>query len=262
MKALQWCVRVTTLLVLGVAQAHAQPQSPIDLVDGLPITVFSDALDFSGYPNNIPAGLVVENEGSPNKEKSVKVYFDPIPGTVKMKVGATDYGLLNLHFHKRSEHLRNGREYKMELHLVHKSAAGVNLAVGMWIKAGDENQALKEIFENIPPSASGLMTQEVFNLSALLPPADKRQTFRYDGSLTTPHDNSTTHVKWIMFNEPISMSQAQIDAFGSFWPEGNFREVKNMGQYNLQTDVPEPSAAIVLAIAASVVAFRRWRTHR
>src|SRR5688572_15879444 len=63
------------MLVTAVARnpAHAQPQSPIDFPNGV-------ALDPKFGPPRLDykvlgAGLEVFNEGSPNREKSIKIKF-------------------------------------------------------------------------------------------------------------------------------------------------------------------------------------------
>ena len=62
-------------------------------------------------------------------------------------------------------------------------------------------------------------------LTPLLPA--RRATWRYGGSLTTPP--CTEGVAWVVMEEPVSMSPAQIAAFASLYPN-NFRPVQPLGE--------------------------------
>lgn len=144
----------------------------------------------------------------------------------KITLDSTDYALLQLHLHAHSEHTLAGVSYPLELHLVHKSAAGALAVVGLMIQAGPENAALAPLLANMPavegPAASIAAT--TIDAAGLLPL--DRSAFRYDGSLTTPP--CSEGVKWIVMARPITASTDQIAAFTTLYAD-NFRPLQDLG---------------------------------
>jgi carbonic anhydrase len=270
MRTIHWSLLAAVVVLGVVVPAQAQPaQSPIGLPapNNIPYT-FLSSIDYQ-YPHNQAAELDVKNEGSGDadaKEKSMKILI-PNTSTAKIKFDgdATEYKLKNIHFHRHSEHEQNGQFFPMEMHMVHQSDGGVNVAVGRWIVQGDDDFApLSEIFSNFPAPAPGdphpvYKTKKVLNIAALVPEADKRGTYRYKGSLTTPHTGSFEFVNWVMFNEPLKLSAPQIAAFSAFFPN-NFRPVQPIFEelHELQANVPEPGTALLLT-AVGLIAVSRTR---
>mgnify|MGYP003476842282 FL=1 len=133
----------------------------------------------------------------------------------KSMIDGESYDLLQFHFHHPSEHVIDGKPAAMELHFVHKNAAG-NLAVlGVMLDVGAENAALAPIWAAMPATA----TPEK-NVGTIIKPAEllpaKREFWRYQGSLTTPP--CSEGVKWTVFREPIQMSAGQVARFAQLFP--------------------------------------------
>lgn len=131
----------------------------------------------------------------------------------------TTYNLVQFHFHTPSEHQFNGKNFDMELHLVHKNDTG-NLAVlGIMIKEGKENKALSNIWANLPEKETekDIELNTTVNLPSLLP--NDQKSFIYNGSLTTPP--CTEEVKWIVLEQPIDMDREQIDAFQKIFSDNH-----------------------------------------
>ena len=63
------------------------------------------------------------------------------------------------------------------------------------------------------------------DLAALLPA--RRRTWRYRGSLTTPH--CTEDVAWVILTELLTLSAAQIETFAAIYPR-NYRPVQPLGE--------------------------------
>lgn len=130
-----------------------------------------------------------------------------------LKLDNRDYELLQFHFHEPSEHTLDGLPLAMEMHLVHKNQATQGLAVlAVFIKAGQENQALKSIWQHMPSQKTPETTvpDTIINISQLLP-SDLSQFYRYQGSLTTPP--CSEGVEWIVLEEAIEASPQQIKQF-------------------------------------------------
>jgi carbonic anhydrase len=91
-------------------------QSPINIVTAAPTVVESLAFNDRATPlKMINNGHTIQvNIGT---ESTIQVY-------------GKAYTLLQLHFHSPSEHTMNGKEYAMEVHLVHKNDEGQLAVVG------------------------------------------------------------------------------------------------------------------------------------
>ncbi|MDR2150217.1 MAG: carbonic anhydrase family protein [Spirochaetaceae bacterium] len=190
-------------------------QSPIDIdtaglsVDstvGKPVITYSKTL------------FVVKNNGH-------TIEATPVTTGNTLVLDGETYVLQQFHFHAPSEHLIDGEPFAMELHLVHKSAAGHLAVIGIMITEGAENETLKELFENLSSAAAreGAAQHETqINLAELF--TGSGEAYRYDGSLTTPP--CTEGVKWTIHTQPLTMARSQIDAFRAFY-DGNNRPVQN-----------------------------------
>ncbi|HZL31849.1 MAG TPA: carbonic anhydrase [Pseudolabrys sp.] len=136
------------------------------------------------------------------------------PGNT-LQVGKDNYDLLQYHFHHPSEHLIAGKSYPMEVHFVHRDKAGALAVVGALMTAGKPNAAFKQIIADMPAAAGApVKMKAVADPNAMLPV--KRGYYRYSGSLTTPPCSEV--VNWLLLRDPISVAQADIDAFGKLFP--------------------------------------------
>lgn len=145
----------------------------------------------------------------------------------ELEVDQVKYALAQFHFHAHSEHTVDGKSWPLELHLVHKSAAGKLAVVGVFIREGAENAALKAVFANLPKAkaeATADVAGATVDAAKLLPP--NLWMWRYDGSLTTPP--CSEQVKWHVMAEAIEASKDQIAQFTALFPS-NFRPVQPLG---------------------------------
>lgn len=118
------------------------------------------------------------------------------------------YDLLQFHFHTPSEHQVNGKPAAMEVHMVHKSAAGGLAVVSVLIEAGEPNMALQEIWPHMPRTQTAEQTvRDVLVNARDLLPVDGGY-HRDMGSLTTPP--CSEGVKWFVMHKPIHASLDQI----------------------------------------------------
>ena len=128
-------------------------------------------------------------------------------------IGGKRYKLLQFHAHTPSEHIVDGKQFPMEIHLVHQADDKSFAVVGVLVEtpAGAPADvglaaALKEFPTQIndPREFSRKVNPERW-----MPAADKRGYFNYPGSLTTPP--CTEGVTWYVMREPIKVSQEQVD---------------------------------------------------
>jgi carbonic anhydrase len=144
-------------------------------------------------------------------------------GADTLRLGDDAYQLVQYHFHAPSEHTVEGTHFPMEMHMVHKASDGRLAVVGVLIRDGAHNKAFDPVWSNLP-AQKGVETHYpavTVDVDALLPKV--RNTYRYDGSLTTPP--CSEGVKWLVMTTPIELSTAQIGAFTRL-VSGNNRPVQ------------------------------------
>lgn len=202
---------LSVFAVLGFVQPAAgfaadicslgQRQSPIDL----PAAPVANLQKLSFHYDE--TALEVENTGT-----TIEVAAEP--GNF-LKIGKETYELVQFHFHTPSEHRRQGEEFPMELHFVHRNALGELAVVGVFLAEGAANPVIQQIWDNAPASHG---THEVEGATIdpedLLP--DNREFYRYAGSLTTPP--CSEGVRWHVMHDAIEVSAAQVDEFRAFFP--------------------------------------------
>jgi carbonic anhydrase len=169
-------------------------------------------IDLSGKAAKGPAlkGLVFQYPTIPltifNNGHTVQV---PAGASGTLTEGADTWDLLQFHFHSPSEHTVDGKRFDAELHFVHKNAKGELAVVGVLLRQGKENTALKAVFDAVPAEigtdpkpVSGAMV----DTKAILPA--RTGYFTYGGSLTVPP--CSEGVTWFVLKTPIEVSAAQI----------------------------------------------------
>ncbi len=177
--------------------AQGMNQSPIDIV----ASVHGDLapIDF-GYT---AAPTEILNNGH-------TVQVNVAKGSTITLDGET-YALLQFHFHTPSENHIAGKEFPLEAHFVHANAEGHLAVVGVMFEAGAENAELKKLWADMPMEADVHHTlhADAADVLALLP--EKREYYRFNGSLTTPP--CTEGVKWMVLKQPLTISKAQVEKF-------------------------------------------------
>lgn len=186
-------------------------QSPVDLTKA--VSADGKALNVEWRPMS---GQVVDNG------HTIQVNTDA--GNA-MTLEGRDFSLLQFHFHLPSEHTVDGDAYPMEVHFVHQAAEGDLAVIGVFMESGSANATIDTIWNNIPAPNGRSNTLPRMDLTTLLP--DGTEYFRYAGSLTTPPCSEV--VSWVVMQDTISVSQAQIDTFESLYPM-NARPVQGLNR--------------------------------
>jgi carbonic anhydrase len=189
---------------LGLEQTPIDLSNPVHAQTGLVVPTFQ------------PMPLTILNNGH-----TIQVNCPPGSRTT---ISDESFELLQFHFHHPSEHLLAGRPFEMELHFVHKSAAGRLAVLGVFIRLGRENPALASIWAAMPDKAGEPTAIGTSVDPAGLLPVD-RQYFRYHGSLTTPP--CSEGVLWTVYRDPIEASESQIRRFAALFPV-NARPVQSL----------------------------------
>lgn len=148
-----------------------------------------------------------------------------------MKRGAPDsitldnvtYTLQQFHFHAPSENTVHGKHYAMEMHLVHVNAEGEIAVVAVMFDKGEANEALEDLWRNIPSVVDQSTTlKHNLDINRLLP-ADKTY-WRFSGSLTTPP--CSEGVTWLILKHPLTLSASQQEKFTHTMHHENNRPVQ------------------------------------
>ena len=185
-----------------------QNQSPIDLRD-------KAAVGTTGLPQldvvyrDVPLKVV-------NNGHTVQVNY---PLGSYIKVGGHRYELLQFHFHTPSEHKKEGFNYPMEVHLVHKDGDGNLAVIGILFQEGEENEVLNTLLSHLPKEVGKqeIHKNENLNPAGFIPP--NTEFYKYSGSLTTPP--CSEGVYWMVFKQPIQASAEQIQQMNEFMGENS-----------------------------------------
>lgn len=170
--------------------------------------------------NYISSEFSLENNGH-------TIQGNPATSDNFIVLNSNKYALAQFHFHTPSEHQFNGQNFDMELHLVHKDAKNQLAVVGLMIKKGKANAVLEQAWKALPQgkTVEAKKLANPINLLEILP--QDQQSFKYNGSLTTPP--CSEDVNWIVLEQPIEMSKEQIDAFRQIFPD-NHRPVQPLNE--------------------------------
>jgi len=176
-------------------------QSPIDIHDGIHVDLEPVIFDYK------PVRFNVVDNGH----------------TIQVNLGAGNsitilgrrYDLVQFHFHKPSEERVNGSGFDMVMHLVHKDIDGRLVVLAVLIQQGKANSLVQTIWNNMPLEKNDTVQPPgTIDMNQILPAS--RQYYTYMGSLTTPP--CTEGVLWVVFKEPIDLSQDQISIFSRMYP--------------------------------------------
>lgn len=157
--------------------------------------------------------------------------FNAAPDTAHtLSIGEDTYRLVQFHQHTPSEHTIDGERYPIELHFVHQNEDGELAVVGVVAETGAKSEAYQPFVEAANKSASsGSSVSASIELPSLLP--STRSYYTYDGSLTTPP--CTEGVRWIVLQQPVTLSEGQIDFFAEAQGPSN-RPIQSIGERTVQ----------------------------
>jgi carbonic anhydrase len=231
---------------------NGREQSPIDITTSNVVLRATNALQLDWRP---VGGLAVKDTGHGIQVDS------PQGGTTTFE--GQDYAMLQFHFHHASENRIDGKQFPLEMHVVHKNAAnGKLLVVGVLFADGAANGFLSKLsWDNLPTGgrdahnvhneatdathqdATAVTLAGPINVIDALPPL--RNYWTWVGSLTTPP--CTEGVTWVLMQQPVSISKEQQQRFP--YPH-NFRLVQPLYArtvYYLSASSSQPPASLVEA---------------
>lgn len=132
-----------------------------------------------------------------------------------LALGDRKYKLLQVHFHRPSEHMIAGKSFPMEAHFVHRADSGGLAVVGVLMSTGKPNAAFAKVVSTMPSKEGPAVKADAgFNANDMLP--KKLSYYRYSGSLTTPPCSET--VEWLLLTTPITVAETDVAAFAKLYP--------------------------------------------
>jgi len=179
----------------AVCSAGVQ-QSPVDLVPGIVADGVRPVLDFADI-----SGVEAERNAH-------GVTYHVPSGSAQLSLNGRSFDLLQFHFHAASEHWVEGQSYPLEVHFV-TASEGDLAVVGVLFERGEAHATVETLWDAIGEPGDREEIDGTISLASLLP--QDQAAFRYEGSLTTPPCSEI--VSWTVFTTPLSVSDAQIDAF-------------------------------------------------
>lgn len=197
-------------------------QSPIDLVDAVPI-------EDSGLQRRLGEAVLTVAQRARvmdliDNGHTVQITND---APMAIELGGDVYELAQFHFHSPSEHTIDGEHAQLEVHFVHKSAAGELAVVGVLVEEGEHDAMWDAVIAAFPDKEGGQRHVENLDLDMNDLRPLPQHYYRYEGSLTTPPCSEGVH--WIVMAELRQISSEQMAAVVSHLHNNN-RPVQPLGE--------------------------------
>ena len=198
------------------ACATGRQQSPIDIRGGIAGPLEPLRFDYrAGRFDVVDTGHTVQVNAPPGNA---------------IELAGTRYELQQLHFHRPSEERIDGRQFEMDVHLLHRDAAGRLAVVAVLLRRGAAQPLLHTVWQQLSAVAGDeAAPQALIDPRQLLP--QDRGYYRYTGSLTTPP--CTEGVLWLVLQQPLTVSAPQIDAFAQRYGS-NARPLQTAGRREIR----------------------------
>ncbi|MBC9719562.1 carbonic anhydrase family protein [Streptomyces sp. TRM66268-LWL] len=180
-------------------------QSPINLgVDDRTTEAAKISIDYK------VVSLKLENNGH-------TVQATVPPGNT-IAVDGTSYELQQFHFHLPSEHTVRGEGAAMEVHFVHKDAAGKIAVLGVLMDETPGLSPFASIWKTLPAQKGETRNiDQPDDLNSLLP--QEHGSFQYEGSLTTPP--CSEGVRWVVLRQVVGISPEEVNQYRKIFPRTN-----------------------------------------
>jgi carbonic anhydrase len=129
-------------------------------------------------------------------------------------IGGVRYDLVEFHFHHPGEEVIDNTLSDMSVQFVHRGTNGKTVILAVELNEGNANAILAGLWEQLPKSVGATGTTTIMLNPVGLIPTD-RGYWSYTGSLTEPP--CTEGVQWYVFQNPVSLSREQLNAFGALF---------------------------------------------
>lgn len=189
-----------------VCPSH-QYQSPIDIVNNDTLPMNDDGDIILRYRKK--ANAIV------NTGYCIQGYLNGVASINNRK-----FEFQQFHFHAKGEHTIDGKDFPLELHLVHQSESGKMAVIAVHFEVGVANSTIDDILSHLDESEF----DNHINLLNLVP--KNLDYYHYLGSLTTPP--LTENVEWYVLIESMTLSEKQLQRMTEIHKD-NYRETQDLG---------------------------------
>ncbi|KAJ3012109.1 UNVERIFIED_CONTAM: hypothetical protein HDU68_001364 [Siphonaria sp. JEL0065] len=211
----------------GAASAQPAKRGKLKNVEGSNLTVatreYQSPINFEGEellidqkPSLSWASLTTPFEFLNNGHTVQLQLKQSTPALLSHEVNGIDYTVQQVHFHSPSEHHVDEKYFPLEAHFVHASADVKLNVIGVFFEIGAENPWIAQFVDNIPLTTNATTQIPSLDLSSIISALGASKYFSYSGSLTTPP--CTEGVLWLVAQEPLKISQAQLDKLTKVMP--------------------------------------------
>ncbi|KGQ70792.1 carbonic anhydrase [Chelonobacter oris] len=187
-------------------------QSPVDLSTKAKVVKAHLHYQYS------PMDYILENNGH-------TVQLTPQTKSVNLILEGKEYTLQQFHVHTPGEHTLNSKQFPMELHFVHTDSHGEIAVIAVMFAVGKENSHLNNLLKKQVKVGEKVALTEKINVQDLFP--KNTQHLSLKGSLTTPP--CTEGVNWIVMEQPLQASYAQLTAMEKMIGLKNNRPLQSLG---------------------------------
>ncbi|GAB2864201.1 hypothetical protein GCM10027200_75770 [Lentzea nigeriaca] len=229
-------VLAASFAAVGTAESETPKQSPVNVTPSairfdphapkLDVTYGYSALELKYIRKD-----AAKPDGCTTRDHEETEEADVQPGSGHVTVAGTRYDLVQFHFHTPSEHKFGGYDTPLEMHLVHRSAEGKLLVIGVPLVVGSHS-VVDDVLAKLAPECGDPVDIEPINLNRLLPL--NHHTLHYTGSLTTAP--FTEGVEWYLTGEQ-HVTAASIARFQGLFTAGNARATQPLNGRTL-VEVP------------------------
>ncbi|XP_061395727.1 carbonic anhydrase 2-like, partial [Musca vetustissima] len=215
-------------------QCNGNRQSPIHIQSQNTYLLPTKPLRFKNYDIPLLGPIELTNNGH-SVEFSVTETVDGRIPTITGGILKGTYEAVGVHFHwggpgsKGSEHIIDGRQFDVEMHIVHRKTTFATMeeatqspygivVLGVMFKAVQNPDryypGLNRIFNkllNVETYGSSTFLDGSISLGQLLGDLNTKNFFTYKGSLTTP--GCSEAVLWHVFPDPMPIAQEHVEKF-------------------------------------------------
>lgn len=157
-----------------------------------------------------------------------------VPVTGKTTVAGVEYRLKQFHFHTPSEHRIFEEYYPLEMHMVHESADGKILVLGITFQMSQSTtDLLTSVFIaiNAARNPGSWAPTGPLNFGPLINHLTTTPLYRYSGSLTTPPCKEG--VTFLITERPLPLNVQTFNAVKSVMKFNSRYTQDTLGQVNL-----------------------------
>jgi len=142
------------------------------------------------------------------------------------------FPLIQFHFHTPSEHTLDGKQYPLEMQLVHQHEQTGELAiVSHLFELGEADPLLHDLMRGRPPPKLD-QSYRIKLVDWDLLPGGRENYIHYEGSLTQPP--CTEGIAWFVNTDVTTCDQEQIDWLKESIPYSNSRPIQHLNDRPLR----------------------------